>query len=489
MYSNRDIHKKVRYALCTALAASLAAGCATNPLGKVNARAASAAKANYADDKDIAKVEKKVSAEPNDASLRVQLASDYLAAGRFESAATTFEDAIALGDRSPRTALSLSLAYVGLGRNADALALLKQWRDSIPASDYGLAIALAGDTKQGVSILAGELRGGHADAKLRQNLAYAYALDGRWREARLMVAQDIPADKVDSRISTWAREGRPEDFRKRVAGLLGAPVRSDSGQPEFLALKASERTAAPMMASAAGTSSDAPDGSAQELPPIASGADDWGAKASEPTSLLMPVASANADSSAGNGPATVADHTVASAPVGNQFDQAFADSSEKPAPVAHNPAPAVHSPAPLAYSEASTPFLSKPVVQPVPRLRDTKPSRTSHTHEASQLIASGSGYLVQLGSFSSPENAKRAWKIYKSRYPSLSDQDLHISEALVRGKKFWRVAVAGFDMGSAHAMCSTVKGRGYGCIAYSASRPLPGALPDSSGSEQRLASR
>ena len=51
-----------------------------------------------------------------------------------------------------------------------------------------------------------------------------------------------------------------------------------------------------------------------------------------------------------------------------------------------------------------------------------------------------------------------------------------ITEALVKGKRYWRVSAAGYDRASSSAMCGRVKSRGEGCFAYAESRPLPGAI-------------
>lgn len=190
-------------------------------------------------EKAISMAEALVAANPREARYRALLGQAYLRAGRFESAAQALDDAMKLGDNSSRTALSLALAHIGAGNNRQAVAILDDWRDAIPAADLGLAYALAGETNRGVAILSDRLRGGENTPKLRQNLAYAFALDGRWREARMMAAQDVPADQLDGRISNWATQTRPEDGRLRVAGMIGVPVRSDSGMPARLALNAS----------------------------------------------------------------------------------------------------------------------------------------------------------------------------------------------------------------------------------------------------------
>lgn len=458
MKSDRERLKAVRYAVCTALAAALVAGCAAGggSMARSGSSAKAAARADSNADKAVAAAERAVERSPQDASLRAALANDYLLAGRFASAATTFEDAIALGDNSPRTALAVSLAYIGAGRNAEALTMLDQWRDSIPASDFGLALALAGETTRGVDILSDALRSGEGSAKLRQNLAYAYALDGRWPEARIMAAQDVPAGQLDARISEWAMQGRPEDGNKRIAGLLGAPVRADAGQPVHLAL------------SSTGSSSvaafSAPATAAAELPAIEDGdnaANRVEAFATAEETVRQPV-------------------TVPFASAGGLPDMAPAE--EAFAAPASNPAPRAAG-------------ISRAVTVPVPRAQPA-PTRTPAISTAPAQDALGRPgnpaectHLVQLGSFSSPENARRAWQVYMKQNPALRDEDKRISEAVVRGKKYWRVAAAGFDQRSANLMCSSVKGRGGSCIAYSESRPLPGVQPNQMASGPMRARR
>jgi len=112
--------------LGTALAASLLAGCATSGLA-VRANSADRAQVALAKGqvaKAIMLTEAAVAASPHDAALRVQLGQAYLKAGRFQSAATTFDDAMKLGDNSARNALSLALAKTGAGDQQGALAVL-----------------------------------------------------------------------------------------------------------------------------------------------------------------------------------------------------------------------------------------------------------------------------------------------------------------------------------------------------------------------------
>lgn len=469
MTSSSQGHASRRYAFSSVIAVALLAGCAgTGELAKAVSYAGSAsARTTGKADRAIDKAETAVAKNPQDASARAILANLYLQAGRFDSAATTFSDAMALGDSNPRTALSLALAHIGGGRNRDAVALLDQWRDSIPAGDLGLALALAGETSRGVAVLSDALRGGDNTPKLRQNLAYAYALDGRWSEARVMAAQDVPADQLDTRISNWAMMGKPEDYQRRVAGLLGTPVVTDPGQPSQLALGGAP-SFGPASAEAAQVAA-APRGG--ELPALDG----------TPSYVDVPTQRTAAyEEAADVVPVSIDDGDAAPA---SRFASAFSD-----APAAAN----------------STEFVSKPVVQDVSnKSRDSHwratqrpvPRAIARLSEASapvrqaKLAAADCTHLVQLGSFSSEANARRAWDIYRSRHPELKDHELTITPAVVGGRKFWRVAAAGFDRSAAVNMCSSVKGRGGACIAYAESRPLPGALPSSRGSGPMRARR
>jgi len=408
-------------AVCSAMAAALLAGCAGQGSIASTGSAPMAAEAEASQASvAIAKAEKRVAKAPDNAAARVELAQAYLAAGRFDSAVTTFEDARTLGKDDARTGLGMALAYIGSGRSDEGLAELVRWRNDIPASDYGLAIALAGHPGEGVAILTDTVRGGDNTAKSRQNLAYAYALNGQWAQARVIAAQDVPADRLDARLSEWAQTSRPQDYQTRVAGLIGAPSHvSDPGQPTALALGG--REPAERMAQA-------------EVPaaPVATYA--------APQDELPPAASQPTEASA-------------------TFASAFVE------PVEVVPAAEV-APA-VAAQEPHRRFAAQPVVQHAPEA----------TRTLASTFASEGTHLVQLGSFRTREGAERAWKIFQARNPRLKDHELLITEADVRGRRYYRVAAQGFDGRGARDMCSSVKQSGGGCFAYAEGHTLPGTLP------------
>ena len=262
MNSTATSKRVIGFAVTGALAGALLSGCTTNaaPPATLSASKAEQALASGKHEKAIAHAEAAVLAEPHNAAYRSILASAYLDAGRFASAETTFNDAIQLGDNSARNALSLALAQSAQGKYREAQTLLNQREGDIATADLGLALALAGQPERGIHLMGNAIRGGENTAKMRQNLAYSYALAGRWREARLMAAQDVPADQLGDRIAKWALMASPQAWQVRVAALLDVPAGvSDAGQPVQLALGnnpsieqlAAEAVAAPMAAAPA----------------------------------------------------------------------------------------------------------------------------------------------------------------------------------------------------------------------------------------------
>ncbi len=411
---------KIRYAVSGVLAVGLLAGCAgSSKLARAGDSAARAEKSQSGSslNKAVASAEAAVAATPTDAAARSTLGHAYLDAGRFELAAASFADALDLGDTNGRTALSLALAETGAGRSRDAVATLDQWREAIPASDLGLAMALAGETGRGVAILADAIRNGDNTPKARQNLAYAYALDGRWREARLMASQDLTADQVDTRLGQWASQGRPEDATQRVASLLDVTARPDQGQPQHLALGTAAAPAAEAVAAAPQPSGL--DVAITELPPVSEASAVDFAAAPEPAQPAEPVASL-----------------------------ASFDDSAAPAPVA-----------PVRTPQAT------------PRQAKVRPAVAFQTSAPRAAKSSGhaSSHHAQLGAFLSEANAQRAKKLFVSRNPELRNYDLNITPAVVNGRNFWRVAAAGFATPRlAFSLCSSVKVRGGACFAYDA---------------------
>lgn len=437
-------------ALSTALATVALTGCTANvaPPAQASTAKAQEALAKGRGDRAVTHAEAAVLATPRDAAARALLGTAYIEAGRFQSAATTLAEAVSLGDVSSDTLTRLALAQIAAGQQTAALATLDRHQAALDPADYGLAIALAGRPQEAVHVLGNLLRNGSSSMKVRQNLAYSLALQGDWRNARIMAAEDVPANKLGDTMSKWAALAAPEMYHQRIADLLSVKLVQDPGQPTMLALRnfdsvdqlAAELWPQVSPAQAAPAGDFASRFGSGELPPASQA--DRPADRPAPALAMLPTAQravptrASIQTAAGDGPNArfVSREVVQNVPV----------ATRSVAPAAR---PAVRAPA-SATAPAPRPALA---------------------------MASGD-YRVQLGSYFSMSDAQAAWKVFLKRHPELDGADKVITKANVRGKIYYRVAAGGFAKTSAQGLCQSVKRGGAGCLAYAASNPLPGTI-------------
>jgi Flp pilus assembly protein TadD len=200
------------------------------------ARAAQKALAARKAEPAVGHAEQAVANDPQRGDYRALLGQAYLLAGRFTSAAQALRDALTLEPGNGRAALNLALASIGTGDWGGARTLLQTHAAQIPATDRGLALALAGDPGGAIEILAPAVRAPDATARTRQNLALVLALAGRWGEAKAVAAMDVAPDQLNARLMQWATFARPANAYDQVAALLGVRAVQDGGQPVALAL-------------------------------------------------------------------------------------------------------------------------------------------------------------------------------------------------------------------------------------------------------------
>lgn len=347
-----------------------------------------------------------VEAEPQNRDYRALLARVYIAQGRFVSAERTLMDVMELGQVDSRTVISLALCRIAQGNTDSAISLIDLNRSIVPVSDYGLTLALAGRSGDAINILTDAIRSDSASPRTRQNLALAYALDGRWSDARVMASQDMAQDNVNERIAEWAQFARPGAHTLRVAGLLKVrPDMSDGGQPVRLALNAAGPAALAMTDTAA---------AAPSIESIAS---------ASPTEELPAV------------------------------DQM--SPSQSPSFAVAETEPGIAEPAPaIAATEA-----------PLIRASSNPVKLALADVPASRPASAGGSHLVQLGAFSSLAGAQAAWSKYSARFGALRGLKSASSTVTVNGKKLTRLAAMGFgNASSANATCSKIKSQGGKCF-------------------------
>lgn len=368
--------------------------------------------------KAVTHAEAAVTLDPRNGEYRKLLGETYLFTGRFISAAQALNEALSLDPANGRTALNLALAQIATGEWDVARQTLITHSASIPASDRGLAMALAGDPAGAVALLMEIARQPGADAKTRQNLALSLALAGQWQQARAIASLDLSPDQVDGRILQWASFARPQNAYDQVASLLGVTPIADNGQPERLALAHSMTSA------------------------VAA------ARVADPVETYMP------------GPAPV---EAVAAIAATAVDVAATDVAQGPSITAPSGQQIVFGPRqeivqaiPTRAVRAEASVASAGAIKPV---RVDVPS--------TQRFAKGSWY-VQLGAFDSVGVARDAWGRMVRRTPQLKSLTPASASVSTKAGAFQRLSVGGLARADADALCREVRGDGGTCFVRTA---------------------
>lgn len=372
--------------------------------------------------------EQAVALAPRDAAYRALLGRAYLAAGRFASATQAFTDVLTLNPADAKAALNLALAQTATGEWVAARETLTAHAARISPADRGLALALAGDPAGGIALLSEAARDPAATATVRQNLALALALDGRWVDARTVASVDMAPAQVDQRLMEWAAFARPEHAAQQVAALLGVMPSPDRGQPMQLAL-------------------------------------------AEPAAAV-PVALAQADP-VPEVPAAV----VAVEPVG---DTPIVPAVAAPLQVAAVARPAITF-APRREIVQALPGSYRRQEQPVRMAARS----TSRPVRASAPATATGNYYVQLGAFDNAGVARNAWKRMSRNVPRLAALAPQGMQASVRGASFYRLSVGGLARNDATSLCGSIRVMGDRCFV----RTHAGEQLASWARPERLASR
>lgn len=378
--------------------------------------------------------EQAVELEPRDVGYRMVLADLYLKNGRFRSAATSFNDVLTLNPTNERAALSLALTQIALGDTYQATARLDDLTETAKPGDVGLAYALAGQPERAIALLEPAARAPGADARVRQNLALAYALAGDWLKARTTAAQDISPAQLGARMEQWAALAQPDAGSTRVAALLGVTPVADPGQPVRLALApepqdtrfAEAATESPVPAEIV---EPAPVEVAFEAPPTPENAI---------VSAPVPVATPEM-----------------------RFAEAVQALVEPQSEFVRASAPVIHASVPAFEPAKKAPRI-------VGRTERQKEVRAA-------LGARPSRFVVQIGAFSSSENVERAWVQAIDRFPSAAERVPLSTTVTIPGRgTFHRLSVSGFESrGDANGLCGEIRAKDGACFVRETAGDAP----------------
>jgi Flp pilus assembly protein TadD len=369
--------------------------------------------------------ERAVQNSPTDAGFRSLLGNAYFGAGRFASAESAYRDSLSLISNQPQVILKLALVEIAQGKNQEALAFLNGARSVLDSADFGLAVALAGDPVGAVNVLEASARQVGADARVRQNLALAYALSGEWQAARTIAAQDVPADQLDSRIQQWMALAKPVRPYEQVAALTGVkPATSDPGQPTRLALRSTDTRLAAVQ-------------------PVV-----------EPQPVVQPQAAPQPMTQPEAMP--IAEAAPIPAPA---FEPAPVQVAQAPAPIAEEPAYITPPPRP-----------AKPAVRAASFVPKSAPIRRAALNRGSGRSTA----VVQLGAYGSPKSVAAAWSNVARRYASLRDyQPVSARFSGPRGTVY-RLSVKGFGSPrEAAALCVALRRSGGSCFVRNVAGDAP----------------
>ncbi|UZK66417.1 SPOR domain-containing protein [Sphingomonas sp. M1-B02] len=363
--------------------------------------------------KAVQHAEAAVANDPLNADYRALLGQAYLLAGRFASATQALSESLTLNPEDGRVALNLTLAKIAQGDWAGARGTLQTHADQIPASDRGLAFALAGDPVTAIDILTPASRDPSATAKTRQNLALSLALAGRWKEASEIAAMDVAPDQLQARVMEWAKFARPANAYDQVASLLNVVPVEDAGQPVALALSQQPGVAVAAVAPATQT---------------------------ESVDAYMPGSTVAAPQ-----PTAAVEATSEPLPEPQQVAGTGAQIVFGPREEIVQLLPASRRAAPVRVAAAPVRAADKPL-----RAASSKPVRGT--------------YYVQLGAYANAAVARDAWRRHTRLVPSLDDSTPQGANVSNRAGRFYRLSVGGFARSDADSLCRQVKSSGGNCF-------------------------
>lgn len=386
----------------------------------------------------VSYTEQAVERAPRDVGYRMLLGDLYLKSGRFQSAETSFNDVLLLDPGNARATLSIALAQTALGRTHAAIMHLDRLSETAAPGDVGLAYALAGRPEHAVTLLEPAARAPGADARVRQNLALAYALAGDWLKARTTAAQDVSPAQLSERMEHWATLAKPQASWTQVATLLGVTPVEDPGQPLRLALAPEARET--RFAEAA-----------TEVPAIPAAP----AVIAEPEPVEVAYA-----------PPPEPAEAIVSAPVPVATPETrFAEAVE----TLVDPEPAVIGPS-APVIQAAVPAFEP--ARKAPRIA----GRAERREEArAALGATPSRFVVQIGAFSTPKNVERAWGMAIDRFPDAAERVPLSTTVTIPGRgMFYRLSVSGFDSrAEANALCGAIRAKDGECFVRETAGDAP----------------
>jgi Flp pilus assembly protein TadD len=171
----------------------------------------------------LAVLKKLVSYHPKDMGLRAYYGRALLKGGRHVQAEGVFRAMITAGQRDWKTYNALGSALAEQGRYSEARAQYNQALRVSPGNvkvinNIAMSHILEGNPAQAETMLRRVLASpaGRGQTRIRQNLALAVGLQGRFKEARYIASQDLPPAEVEANMAYLKRMLGGSDTWKKL---------------------------------------------------------------------------------------------------------------------------------------------------------------------------------------------------------------------------------------------------------------------------------
>lgn len=254
-----------------------------------------------------------------------------------------------------------------------------------------------------------------------------------------MASFDLPPLDAARRVLGWAQMAQPGAESARVIAMIGVQPRGDdAGLPVRLALAPDT---APMGTPVPADPIRLAEAAAQpDSAPAAPVADIAIHTATAPTPVPLPE--------------SVDDAPLAD--VGRTLAATVREREEKTSVVAAEPAPA-----PFVQPKPASLLKVK-----IPAARPAMLTRAAVNNGFAPVDPGrGSAWVVQLGAFTSQQAAQASRAVYLKRHAALGGFPFVDSSAMVDGREYYRVAIAGFgDRAGADRLCTAIKAKGGACF-------------------------
>jgi len=178
---------------------------------------------------EVAVLKELVAHHPQNLALRYRYGVELLRANRPVQAEQEFRRLLAAGKRDWQTFNALGSALSEQGRYAEArrqylLALKASPGNAKVMNNLAMSHILQGNPQEAEKLLKKALPQAHGKLamRIRQNLALALGLQGRFEEARYMASHDLPPDQVEANMAYLKQMlGSTESWNRIANGKSG----------------------------------------------------------------------------------------------------------------------------------------------------------------------------------------------------------------------------------------------------------------------------